>query len=173
MRICAIAALGLSLLGGCVIVPIPVRDIIDGVRMGAEQASAATDKEAEPGILRVAVRSVCIELNPQLPDEEVLVPLRARLARYRLPSRVFDAGTAPSDCDAVLVYEGGRVWESVWTTGGETRPFLDSVVLALRKGGKVLATGSYRAGGQGPGRKSASAVKVAFALDQLLTSVPQ
>ena len=163
------ACLCLVLLEGCVIVPIPVRELVEGARLGAAELSSAADKEREVGVKKVDVRSVCIELNPQVGDEEVLVALRGRMEKYGVASRVFEAGTAPSDCNAVLSYTASRTWEKVWAAGDESRPYLDSAFLSLRRGGKILATGAYAAGGKGPGRKSATGVKISYAVDQLLT----
>jgi hypothetical protein len=163
------ACLCLVLLEGCVVVPIPVRELIEGARLGAAEFSSATDKEREVGVKKVDVRSVCIELNPLVSDEEVLPALRGRMEKYGVASRVFDAGTEPSDCSAVLSYAASRTWEKVWAAGDESRPYLDSAFLTLRQGGKILATGAYPAGGKGPGRKSATGVKISYAVDQLLT----
>ncbi|WP_417069310.1 hypothetical protein [Niveibacterium terrae] len=154
------------------IVPIPVRELVEGARLGAAEIASATDKEREVGVKKVDVRSVCIELNPQVGDEEVLPALRARMERYGVTSRVFDAGTEPSDCNAVLSYTASRTWEKVWSAGDETRPYLDSAFLSLRRGGKILATGAYPGGGKEPGRKAATGVKISYAVDQLLSGNP-
>lgn len=169
MRVFVAAGLFLSLLGGCVVVPIPVRELVEGARLGAAEIASATDKEREPGVKRIDIRSVCIEFNPQVGDEAVLPALRARMEKYGVASRVFDAGTEPPDCNAILSYAASRTWEKVWSADSETRPYLDSAFLSLRRSGKILATGAYPGGGKGPGRKSSTGVKISYAVDQLLT----
>jgi hypothetical protein len=114
-----------------------------------------------------ALRSVCIELNQMVSVSDFVPSLQLALAKRGVQSDVYYPGTAPSSCEAQLVYNaaidyGRRRFSD------EARAYLSTIDLTLLRRGRILVTARYETGGLGLDRFSSASTKLTGLIDRMV-----
>ena len=100
-------------------------------------ASACTTVEVSPVPARgYPMTLVCIERNPEVVVDDLLLVIERGVARHGIASRVV-AAPFPAECDYTLWYGARRRWD--------IRPVLGYVELRVRFRGEAIGSATYLA----------------------------
>lgn len=162
MKKVVLAGCCLLLLNGCVVVQIPVGDIMAGIASGPSGSSGPV------GVKKLALQNVCIELNSAVTVDDLLPAVQDRLRKYGVETRVFEPGTEPVGCDATLYYTATREWDSNRVASSEALPYMNFASLTLRRNGKMISSANYELKGLGFGKWSSTSTKIGPVVDALV-----
>lgn len=158
-------------LGGCVIMtPSPAIEMLQMTIATASGLVSLTPVTAQDVVTHQypTPHFVCIELNPNAPDPDLVPGIQAEIQTHKIDSRVYGQGGAPTDCESVLSYSAVIAWERP-VFSDDYRSYLREATMTLRASGKVLASASYRTRDWGSGKWSSTRSKIAPVIDALLT----
>lgn len=161
MKKVALAACCLLLLNGCVVVQIPVGDIMAGITSGSSGAGPV-------GVKKLAIQNVCVELNSAVTVDDLLPAVQDRLRKYGVETRVFEPGTEPAGCDATLNYTATREWDRNRVSSSEALPYMNFASLTLRRNGRIISSANYELKGLGFGKWSSTSTKIGPVVDALV-----
>ena len=133
----AAAVAAMSLTSGCAWTLVSAADAVGSVTQAgfavASQMSSPTYVNGQP----LAVKHVCIEINNQVNLQDLVPALRVALASRGVTSMVYNAGTAPPDCESRLTYTASMDYGQREFTDGYTR-YLSIIDLRLVHGTEVV-----------------------------------
>lgn len=93
-----------------------------------------------------SLRSVCIELNQSVATGDFVPTLQVALQRRGVSSTVYNPGTSPPGCEAMLVYGATTSWDRHAFTS-EPVSYLSAIDLTLVRQGQILVTARYDTSG--------------------------
>ncbi|MDR5781495.1 hypothetical protein QCE63_19020 [Caballeronia sp. LZ065] len=135
-------ALGASALTGCTWTLITAADAAGSlVQAGfsvASNYSSPTSVTGEPASLQ----SVCIELNQTVATGDFVPNLQVSLQRRGVNSTVYNPGTSPPGCEAMLVYAATTSWDKHAFSSNPVS-YLSAIDLTLLRRGQILVTARY------------------------------
>lgn len=135
------------------------------VTVGAIAASACTSTSVRPVDAKAhSIKQVCIERNPRVQVDDLVVVLENGFARHNIQTSVYE-GTVPNGCEYTLWYTARRGWDLA--------PFLKSAELRLRHQGIEIATAYYNhSGGFALNKWASTETKLDPVIDELLAGFP-
>jgi len=110
--------------------------------VGGASKLAGTRKQYDYSHPQVTVKQVCIDWNERVTVPDFVPVMQSELRRYHIESQVYAAGSAPTDCEAVLYYAAVREWDHPLMSDTLT-PYLSQAQLVLRQHGEVIARADY------------------------------
>jgi hypothetical protein len=126
-----------SLTSGCAWTLVSAADAVGSVTQAgfavASQMSSPTYVNGQP----LAVKHVCIEINNQVNLQDLVPALRVALASRGITSMVYNAGTAPPDCESTLTYTASMDYGHREFTDGYSR-YLSIIDLRLVHGTEIV-----------------------------------
>lgn len=154
---------------GCVLFgpQVSVREAVDVAVSASMEASALADRTRPASLPRLPLKNVCVELNDKVTIPEFLPAVQDGLRRRGVTSRVYEPGTAPQECDAVLDYEATRDWD-MRLASKDQLPYMSYARITLRRDGKLLSSASYGVRGLGFDKWASTSAKIEPMLDTLL-----
>ncbi|MEZ2352951.1 hypothetical protein [Caballeronia sp. RCC_10] len=116
-----------------------------------------------------SLRSICIELNQTMPAGDIVPVLQIALQRRGVDSMVYNPGTSPPGCEAMLVYATTTSWGNP-SFSDDPEAYLSAIDLTLLRQGHVLVTARYQAHGYTLDRFSSAQQKVDALVDKMVAS---
>lgn len=113
------------------------------------------------------VKEVCIEWNGTVALSDFVPSLQAELQKHGVLSRVYNAGTQPTNCPLTLAYNAFIKWD-VKAFSNNYSPYLAFASLTLRREGRVVGNAQYRIGSFGQDKWGSTSSKLAPLVDALL-----
>jgi hypothetical protein len=106
-----------------------------------------------------SLQSVCIELNQTVAPGDFLPSLQLALQRRGVSSMVYNPGTSPPGCEAMLVYSATTTWgERAFSESPVA--YLSAIDLTLLRQGQVIVTARYETGNLNTDRFASAKQKV-------------
>lgn len=116
-----------------------------------------------------SLKSVCIELNQTVSAGDFVPVLQMALQRRGVDSMVYNPGTSPPGCEAMLVYSTTTSWANP-SFSDDPQAYLSAIDLTLVRQGRVLVTARYQAHGYTLDRFSSARQKVDALVDKLVVA---
>lgn len=165
----ALAALCSATLSGCAWTLISAADAAGSlVQAGytvAANYSSPTYVTGEP----VALRTVCIELNQTVATGDFVPALQIALHKRGVNSMVYNPGTSPPGCEALLSYAATTDWDHR-SFSDEWTAYISAINLTLLQRGRVLVTARYETHGLNVDRFSSASQKVSALIDKMVVA---
>jgi hypothetical protein len=170
-RCIALAALAtfVGALSGCTWTLITAADaagsIVQAGMTVASKYSSPTFVTGTPASLQ----TVCIELNQTVAAGDFVPVLQLALQRRGVSSMVYNPGTSPPGCEAMLVYSASTRWDKR-AFSDEPAAYFSAIDLTLLKQGQVLVTARYEARSSTPDRFAGARQKVDALIDKMVVT---
>jgi hypothetical protein len=165
MHVTSMACLGA--LSGCTWTLITAADAAGSlVQAGMSVASKYSSPTFVTGA-PASLQSVCIELNQVVATGDFLPSLQLALQRRGVSSMVYNPGTSPPGCEAMLVYSATTSWgERAFSS--EPAPYLSAIDLTLLRQGQVVVAARYETGNLNTDRFATARQKVDALVDKMV-----
>ncbi|SPB17151.1 hypothetical protein NOV72_04355 [Caballeronia novacaledonica] len=168
----ALLAVGAGALSGCTWTLITAADAAGSlVQAGftvASNYSSPTSVTGPPA----ALQSVCIELNQSVATGDFVPVLQVALSRRGVNSMVYNPGTSPPGCEAMLVYGATTSWDR-HAFSSEPVSYLSAIDLTLVRQGQILVTARYGTNGLNIDRFASARQKLDALVDRMVVSRTQ
>jgi hypothetical protein len=168
----ALVAIGACALSGCTWTLITAADAAGSlVQAGftvASNYSSPTSVTGSPA----ALESVCIELNQSVATGDFVPVLQVALQRRGVISTVYNPGTSPPGCEAMLVYSATTGWDK-HAFSSEPMSYLSAIDLTLVRRGQILVTARYDTKGMNIDRFASARQKLDALVDRMVVSRTQ
>ncbi|SAK81067.1 hypothetical protein AWB78_03883 [Caballeronia calidae] len=165
----ALLATGTLALSGCTWTLITAADAAGSlVQAGftvASNYSSPTSVTGSPA----ALQSVCIELNRSVATGDFVPVLQVALQRRGVDSMVYNPGTSPPGCEAMLVYAATTRWDK-HAFSSEPVSYLSAIDLTLVRQGQILVTARYDTNGLNVDRFASARQKLDALVDRMVVS---
>jgi hypothetical protein len=116
-----------------------------------------------------ALQSVCIELNQRVATGDFVPVLQVALQHRGVSSMVYNPGTSPPGCEALLVYGATTSWDR-HAFSSEPVPYLSAIDLTLVRHGQILVTARYDTSGLNVDRFASARQKLDALVDRMVVS---
>jgi hypothetical protein len=116
-----------------------------------------------------SLRTVCIELNQTVAAGDFVPVLQLALQRRGVTSTIYNAGTSPPGCEAMLVYSASTRWDKR-AFSDEPMAYLSAIDLTLLRQGQVLVTARYEARETTPDRFASAKQKVDALVERMVVT---
>lgn len=167
-----LVTVSVALTGCSILSPAPVWELIKATGSVAVYAAAEGPSKASNTVVHDyrTFQQVCIEVNAQIQLIDVVPALQAEFKAHGIESRVYEPGTAVSQCKVWLRYAADMRWE-VPLFGTDYKPYMNSAALTLRSDrGDVIASSQYALGDfMDMGKWASTRSKLAPVVTALLT----
>lgn len=114
-----------------------------------------------------AIKEVCIEWNSSVALSDFVPSLQSELQKHGVLSRVYNAGTQPTNCPLTMAYNAFIKWD-VKAFSSSYSPYLAYASLTLRREGRVVGTAQYQIGSFGQDKWGATSTKLGPLVDALV-----
>ena len=165
----ALVAVGAGALSGCTWTLITAADAAGSlVQAGFTVASSYSSPTSVTGA-PAALQSVCIELNQTVATGDFVPGLQVALQRRGVNSMVYNPGTSPPGCEAMLVYNATTRWDKR-AFSSEPMSYLSAIDLTLLRQGQILVTARYDTNGLNIDRFASARQKLDALVDRMVVS---
>jgi hypothetical protein len=154
-------------LGGCVIVSVPVDETLNLLSSGTTELMSLSSRNSTPCKLRHQIKLLCIENNQNVVQPDLVPAIQQRLRELGLESPLYDPGTMPSRCDAVLRYNATRGWAQHFSSD-QAQSYLQSADMTLFMNHAVVATAQFQTSRMAFDKWSSSEAKLSSVVDDLM-----
>lgn len=149
----------------------PTVELVKAVGSASSTALALGPSRASDTVYHPhdASRFWCIELNRDSQVADIVPAIQSELQGLGIDSRLYESGSLPLDCAAVLHYAAWQRWDQpLWSS--DYQPYVYAAALTLRNAnGEVLATTRYALDSLGTGKWAATQRKMAPLVKALVT----
>ncbi|SAL09631.1 hypothetical protein AWB66_00112 [Caballeronia telluris] len=164
-----VSVVGANLLSGCAWTLISAADAAGSlVQAGFTVASNYSSPSFVTGT-PATLRSVCIELNQTVNASDFVPTLQLALQRRGVNSMVYNPGTSPPGCEAMLMYAATTDWDRR-AFSDEPTSYLAAIDLTLVKQGQILVTARYEMHGLNVDRFASARQKLAALVDKMVVA---
>ncbi|WP_321798179.1 hypothetical protein [Caballeronia sp. J97] len=168
----AFLAVGAGALSGCTWTLITAADAAGSlVQAGFTVASSYSSPTSVTGP-PASLQSVCIELNQNVTTGDFVPVLQVALQRRGVNSVVYNPGTSPPGCEAMLIYGATTSWDR-HAFSNEPMPYLKAIDLTLVRQGQILVTARYDTNGLNIDRFASARQKLDALVDRMVVSRTQ
>ena len=113
------------------------------------------------------IKEVCIEWNGSVALSDFVPSLQSELKKHGVLSRVYNAGTQPTDCPLTMAYNAFIKWD-IKAFSSNYSPYLAFASLTLRREGRVVGTAQYRIGSFGQDKWGSTTSKLGPLVEALV-----
>ncbi|SAK60952.1 hypothetical protein AWB77_02091 [Caballeronia fortuita] len=168
----ALSAACAGALSGCTWTLITAADAAGSlVQAGFTVASSYSSPTSVTGS-PASLRSVCIELNQSVTTDDFVPVLQGALQRRGVNSTVYNPGTSPPGCEAMLVYGATTSWDR-HAFSAEPMPYLKAIDLTLLRQGQILVSARYDTNGLNIDRFAGARQKLEALIGRMVVSRTQ
>ncbi|SAL77949.1 hypothetical protein AWB67_05177 [Caballeronia terrestris] len=114
-----------------------------------------------------SLRTVCIELNQTVAAGDFVPTLQLALQRRGVNSMVYNPGTSPPGCEAMLVYAATTDWDRR-AFNDQPSAYLSAIDLTLVQRGHILVTARYETRGLNVDRFASASQKLDALVDRMV-----
>ncbi len=160
-----------ALLPGCVVMsPSPAVEALNLLSAAGTSAVSMMATTPQNVITRPhdTVRLICIEFNRSTEVPDLVPAIQLELRRLEIDSRLYAAGTVPTDCPMTLNYSASMQWGQHGFFNSEYQAYMTTAELILRSNGKVVSSASYRPGVMSMDKWQSTSYKIAPVVQALL-----
>ncbi|SAK89882.1 hypothetical protein AWB79_06484 [Caballeronia hypogeia] len=162
-------ACGALALSGCTWTLITAADAAGSlVQAGFSVASNYSSPTSVTGA-PAALQSVCIELNQSVATGDFVPVLQVALQRRGVNSMLYNPGTSPPGCEAMLVYGAITSWDK-HAFSSEPVSYLSAIDLTLLQRGQILVTARYDTNGLNVDRFASARQKLDALVDRMVVA---
>ncbi|MCP1117844.1 hypothetical protein [Robbsia andropogonis] len=165
----AVATAIMSLTSGCAYTLVAAADAVGSVTQAGFAVASQVSSPTYVTGKALPVKHVCIEINNQVNLSDLVPALRVALAQRGVTSMVYNAGTAPPDCESRLTYTASMDYGQRQFIDGYTR-YLSTIDLRLVHGTEVVVA-HYQTEGLNVDRFASVSTKMRGLVRQMVVPV--